>query len=147
MQRCSIFRNVDLLPAEHGVNPCLESGLLRQLDEKLNSLICDPIFRIIEIDSHVFGSHAFATCRITGEEIAEMQAPTSSVMVFENPPCQGSSPRTLVNCLYVGCHIDFHFVQHGDLNRAKGAAAVSLLYNSLFILLIGRAIASLQRQA
>src|ERR1700751_2940243 len=72
VQGRSVFRNVDLLPTEHGVNSCLESGLLRQLYEKLDCLVTDPILRIIEIDSHGFCSHAFATCRITGEEIAEV---------------------------------------------------------------------------
>ena len=52
MQHRSLFRDVDLLAAEHGIDSRLQTGFFGKLNQKLESLVRDSILRIIQIDAH-----------------------------------------------------------------------------------------------
>ena len=48
VQDRTILRDVDLLTPKHGVDPRSQVGFLGQLQQKLECLVGDPVFRVIE---------------------------------------------------------------------------------------------------
>ena len=48
VQHGAVFRNVDLVTPEHGVDPLTQSRLVCQLHEELQSLIRNAILRVIQ---------------------------------------------------------------------------------------------------
>ena len=59
----SFLRDVDLLPAEHGVDPAAQAAVLRQADEQRHRLIADPVLRVVEIDARGLRRQSFAASR------------------------------------------------------------------------------------
>ena len=52
VQDGAVFRDVDLLAPEHGVDPRAQSGFLRQLQEELEGFVGDAILRVVQIEAH-----------------------------------------------------------------------------------------------
>ena len=50
VQDGAIFRDVDLLAAEHGVDPLAQAGFLGQLQQKLEGFVGDAVLRVIEVE-------------------------------------------------------------------------------------------------
>src|SRR5271166_4861119 len=88
MQHGPLLGDVDLLSAEHRVDPRAQIRLLGQLKEELKGLIGDPVLRIIEEDSYGLGRQALATFRVIREQLAEMQVLDLRVVCLERFPCR-----------------------------------------------------------
>ena len=86
VQDGSAFRDVDLLTPEHGVDPRLQAGFLRQLHEELEGFVGDVILRVIEVDAHSLGRHPLAACGVIREELPEIQVPDLPIVRFEALP-------------------------------------------------------------
>ena len=43
MQGGTLFSGIDLLPAEHGIDPRLQTGLFCQLKKEPEGMVCDSI--------------------------------------------------------------------------------------------------------
>jgi hypothetical protein len=65
-----VLSHINLLAPEHRVNAFLQAGLLRELDEESDRVICDPILRIVKEQAGGFNGHTSAALRILGEERA-----------------------------------------------------------------------------
>ncbi len=67
MQHCPIFGDVNLVTAEHGVDPRPQTGLLRELKEEPDRLVGHAILRIIEVNTRRFGRHTLAALIVSRE--------------------------------------------------------------------------------
>ena len=72
VQHCAFLRDIDLLAAEHGIDPLAQARLFRQFQQQAHGFIGDPILGVIEIKADCFDSHALAALRITGKELAQV---------------------------------------------------------------------------
>jgi len=108
MQDRSVFRDVDLLPPKHGVDPSLQTGFVRQLKEKFECFIGDAVLRIVEVDSDGLGGHAFAPFGIIGEEPSEMKFSKLLMVGFESFPC-GACGEQFDTCCHVRNPFDSGF--------------------------------------
>ena len=63
VQDGAVFRDVDLLAAEHGVDPAAQAGFLRQLQKELERFVGDAVLRVIEEDARRLGRHPLAALR------------------------------------------------------------------------------------
>jgi len=54
MQDRPLFRDIDLLAPEHGIDSRLKPGCFGELNQTLESFVRDSIFRIIQIDAQGF---------------------------------------------------------------------------------------------
>ena len=70
VQHGAVLGDVDLLAAEHGVDPRAQTALVGQLQQQLERLVGDAVLRVIEIDARGLGGHAFAALGIVGEQLA-----------------------------------------------------------------------------
>jgi hypothetical protein len=86
MQDGAIFRHVDFLASKHRVDPGAQPGLFGELEEQLERLIVDAIFRVIQVDAGRFRGHPLAARRIIGEQSSQVQAPHAHMVIFEGPP-------------------------------------------------------------
>jgi hypothetical protein len=72
VQDGTVFREVDLLPSEHGVDPCSQAAFLCQLPEEREGVVGDAIFRVIEVEAYSLCRHALATRGVICEEISQV---------------------------------------------------------------------------
>ena len=79
VQNGAVFREIDFIAPEHGVDPRAQAGFLGQLQEELESLIGDAILRIIQKKACRFGRHALAAFGIAREKIPQMMLPILAV--------------------------------------------------------------------
>jgi len=86
MQDRSLFRDIDLLAPEHGIDSRLQTGFFGQLNQKLESFVRDSIFRIIQIDAQGFYCQTLAALGIIRKEIAEMCLLDALIVIFESFP-------------------------------------------------------------
>ncbi len=91
MQDGTVFRNVDRVSPEHGVDAFAQAGLLREAAEERDGLFRDAILRVIEINANRFRRQTFAACCVIGEEPAEMQPSDLLVVGLERFPCRARS--------------------------------------------------------
>ena len=82
MQDGAVFRCVDFLAPEHGIDAFVQPGLLRQLQQKLEGFVGDAVLRVIQVEARRFGRHAFAAFRVIGKELAQMQLADSLMVRF-----------------------------------------------------------------
>src|SRR6516165_1634471 len=73
MQNRTFLRDVDLVTAEHGINVLAQTGFLGELQQELQGLIGDPVFRIIKEESGCPQREPFATLRIVREQLTEVK--------------------------------------------------------------------------
>ena len=74
MQHRSLLGGVDPLPVEHGVDSLPQPGLRCQLEEKLERLFGDSVFRIIQIQVRCLQNHPLTACWVLSEQFAQMQS-------------------------------------------------------------------------
>src|SRR5262249_38728503 len=86
MQDRTLFRYVDLLPAEHRLHPGPNSGLLGELNEELHGFIGDAILRVVEIEARGLDGQALTASGIICKEFPEMQLADLFVMRLEGLP-------------------------------------------------------------
>jgi len=129
MQDRSLFRDIDLLAAEHGIDSRLQTGFFRKLKQKLESFVGDSIFRIIQIDAQGFYCQTLAALGIIRKEIAEMCLLDALIVIFESFPGWAFDGRFSRDWFDACCHIHFPFVSSGYLKRSQreGEAATHRL--------------------
>jgi hypothetical protein len=49
VQDRTVFRDVDLLAAEHGVNALAQAGFIGELQEQLEGFVSDAVLRVIQV--------------------------------------------------------------------------------------------------
>ena len=87
VQDGAVFRDVDLLAPEHGVDPLAQAGFLGQLQEELEGFVGDAILRVVQVEAQRLGRHALAALGIVREELAQMQLADLLIVSFEGLPC------------------------------------------------------------
>src|SRR4030095_8632283 len=73
VQHGAVFRNVDLVTPEHGVDPLTQSRLVCELHEELQSLVRNAILRVIQKQTHRVDGQALAACGIIRKKLPQMQ--------------------------------------------------------------------------
>ena len=95
-----LFRDVDFVPAKHGIDAGPQAGFLRQLQQELERLIGDAVLRIVEVDADGLDRHPLPALGVVREELPEMQLADLRVMGFEGLPRRACGE--LCDC----CHAD-----------------------------------------
>ena len=72
VQDRAVFRDVDPVAAEHGVDAIAQAAFPGQLHEELQRLVRDAVLRVIEKDARGFSRQTLAAFGIRREERAEM---------------------------------------------------------------------------
>ena len=65
VQHRALFRDVDFVAPEHGVDPLPQSGLGCEFEEQFQGLVGDAVFRVIQVKAHslqVIRSPRFGSC-------------------------------------------------------------------------------------
>ena len=83
----AVFREIDLLTAEHGIDPLAQAGFLRELQEEREGFVGEAILRVIQVEARRLRRHAFAALGIIREELAEMQFADFLMVSGEGLPC------------------------------------------------------------
>ena len=86
MQNRPLFRDIDLLAAEHCVDSRLQAGLFGKLNQKLESFIRDYVLRIVQINAQSFQCQTLAALGIICKEVPEMCFPDILRVIFEAFP-------------------------------------------------------------
>ena len=60
VQHGAVLGEVDLVPAEHGINAVAQAGFLGQLHEQLEGPAGDAVLGVVEEEARRLGGHAFA---------------------------------------------------------------------------------------
>ena len=87
---CSTARSlggVDLLAAEHRVDPLRQAGSLGQLQQEAQRFVGDAVLGVVEVEADGFGGQALAPLGIVGEEGAEGHVFHRGVVLGERLPC------------------------------------------------------------
>ena len=74
VQNGAFFGRVDLLPAKHRIGPRPQSRFFGELQQQLQRLIGDAVFRVIQVDPRRLGSQTFASPGIFREQLPHMEA-------------------------------------------------------------------------
>ena len=93
VQHGAIFGDVDLLAAEHRLDPRLQSGFLRQLQQQLERFVGDAVLRVIQEQSGGLEGHSLPALGIGGEQFLEVQAFDFPVMRRERFPGRALGER------------------------------------------------------
>ena len=73
VQHGAVLGDVDLLAAEHGVDPRAQARLLGQLRRSSRErLVGDAVLRVVEVEAGRLGGQALAALGIVGEELAQV---------------------------------------------------------------------------
>jgi hypothetical protein len=72
VQDRAVFRNVDLVTSEHGVDVRAQVDFLCQLQEEPERFVSDAVLRVIQAEAHGLDRHALAAGGILREELAEV---------------------------------------------------------------------------
>ena len=87
MQDRAVFRNVDFVAAEHGLDAPAESAVLRQPEEQFQGLPGYAIFRVIQVQADRFDRHALAAGGILRKKLAQMQLTDLLIVTCKALPC------------------------------------------------------------
>src|SRR5580704_9784727 len=82
----AILRDIDLVPAKHGIDSSSKAGFLGQLDEELQRIVRDPILRIIQEKPRSFHRQPLAALRVLCKELTEMHFFDFRMMRLERFP-------------------------------------------------------------
>jgi hypothetical protein len=93
-----VFRDVDLLTPEHGVDARAQAGFLRQLQEELEGFVGDAVLRVIQVEARRLGRHVLAALGVIGKELSEMERADIFLMGFKGLPCFTFSERRDLCC-------------------------------------------------
>ena len=86
VQHRAVLGDVDLLAAEHRVDPLAQARLLGQLQQQLQRLVGDAVLRVVEIDARGLERQALAARRVVGEQSAQMQRLHFAMVRLERLP-------------------------------------------------------------
>jgi hypothetical protein len=88
-----LFRDVDLLAAEHRIDPRPQPGLLCQPQKEIQRVVSDPILRIVEEQARRLGGQPLTSLRVLLEERPKMEVPDFLVVGLEGLPGRTSGQR------------------------------------------------------
>ena len=71
MEHRAVLGDVDAVSAEHRLRALGEAGLLGQLHQEPQSLVGDPVLRVVEVETGSLDTEARTSCRILREEVAQ----------------------------------------------------------------------------
>ena len=86
----ALFRDVDLVAAEHGVDALAQARLLGQLKQQFQGFVGDPVLGIVEIKPGGLDRHPLAALAVLGEELLEMDALDLLVVRLRATPRPGA---------------------------------------------------------
>ncbi len=86
MQNRAVFREIDMLTGEHGVDALSQTGLIGQLKQQLQRLIGYAVFGKIKEDVVQMKGKTFKPPRIMGKEIAHVQVAHLAVVILQGFP-------------------------------------------------------------
>ena len=86
VQHGAVFRDVDFVAPEHGVDPLPQAGFLRQLEEQLQGFVGDAVFRVIQVKARGLDGHPFAAFWVVREQFPQVQFANLLVMRGEGFP-------------------------------------------------------------
>ena len=86
MQDRALFGSVDLVAAEHGIDPLAQGAGFGKRHQQAQRLVGDAVLRIVQVDAGRFRDQPFATRWIGGKQLAEVPAPDLSAMLSERAP-------------------------------------------------------------
>ena len=72
VQDGAAFGHVDLLAAEHRVDPVAQTGTVRELEEESHRLVGDAVLGVVEVHALSLDREALAAFRVSGEQVAEV---------------------------------------------------------------------------
>ena len=87
VQDRALLGDVDLLAAEHGVDPRPQAGFLGELQEQFERFVRDAILGVVQVNARGFGGHALAARGVLGEQLPQMQFPDLLIVGLEGFPC------------------------------------------------------------
>jgi hypothetical protein len=99
-----VLGSVDLLAAEHGLDPRSQTGLFRQLSEELKRLVRNAVLGVIEVNARRLNRHTLATFWVSGKERPKMLLADLLRVILEFFPCRALSERTSDDWLCICCH-------------------------------------------
>ena len=105
VQDRAIFRDVDLLTPEHGVDARAQAGFLGQLQEELEGFVGDAVLRVIEVEAHGLDRQALAACGIIRKELAEMQFPDLLMVGREGLPGRACGAQWAASAVICVCPV------------------------------------------
>ena len=73
MQNCALLRNVDFLPAEHGIDSCSQARLLRQLKKEMHRFVGDAVLGVIQVKTNGLDRQTLTALRIIRKKLLQMQ--------------------------------------------------------------------------
>jgi hypothetical protein len=80
------LRHVDLLAREHRVDVGAQARLLGELHEECESLLGDPVFRVVEVDPGGLGGETLTAARVLGEQLAQVPGLELAVVRLQGTP-------------------------------------------------------------
>ena len=92
----AVLGHVDLVAAEHRVDAIAQPRLFRQLPQKTQGFVRDPVLRVVEIQAGKFSRHALAALRVVCEKGSQVQAADLPVMRLQRLPRWARRQRRLV---------------------------------------------------
>src|SRR5262249_36674385 len=93
MQDSPVFRDIDLLTPEHGVDPVAWAGFVGQLQEPFEWFGGDAVLGVIQVKAHGLRRHALGTLGVVRKEFSEMQIADILMMGLKGLPCLTFSKR------------------------------------------------------
>jgi hypothetical protein len=81
-----VFRDIDLLASEHGIDPLSQTAFLRQLKEKLEGFVGNTILGVVEIETYCLNGQALAALRVFRKELSKMKIADLLMVSFEGLP-------------------------------------------------------------
>src|SRR5262249_42208113 len=79
-------RDIDLVSRKHSRNPLSQPCVVGELEQKPESLVGNPILRVIELDAYGGRGQTFAASRVVREKLAQVQLLYLLVMRCERLP-------------------------------------------------------------
>src|SRR4051794_40526866 len=73
MEHGAVLGDVEVLTAEHRVDPFAQPGGLRQRDEQADGLRGDPVLRVVEVEVAELHGQRGAAGGVVGEQIAKLE--------------------------------------------------------------------------
>ena len=86
VQNRPVFRDIDLLAVEHGIDPISQTAFFRQLKEQFEGFIGDAIFRVIEIETHCLDGQTLAALGVIRKELSKMKISDLLMVSLEGLP-------------------------------------------------------------
>jgi len=93
VQDGAVFREVDFLAPEHGVDAFAQPGFLGKLQQELEGFVGDAVLRVVQVQAHRLCRHALAAFRIIRKELSEMELADILMVSFKGLPCLTFSER------------------------------------------------------